>query len=110
MATGTGSSVLAVLGQQLEQRPESGAVVADTQLGHLIAVGVDQCHVVVVFRPVDTAEDLVLTCVLRESGSLRSTRRSNRSAPGTPSHEPFVSPATGRDLGLLESSKRLANC
>ncbi len=32
------------------------------------------------------------------------TRASSGSAPGTPSHEPFVSPATGRDLGLLKSS------
>jgi hypothetical protein len=101
---------VAVAGQQLQQGVEASAVVTDPQLGQLGAVLIDQRDVVVVLGPVDTAEDLaqprspVCACVRVLVGSVRSTRRSNRSARGTPSHEPFVSPATGRDLGLLESS------
>jgi len=66
-----------VAGEQLQEGVESGTVVADAQLGQLGAVLVDQGDVVVVFGPVDTAEDLAQprspVSALREcAGQLRA--------------------------------------
>lgn len=106
-----GVRAVAVAGQQLQQGAEPWVVIADPQLGDLVTIVVNEGYVVVALRPVDAAEQaghcvsLISQGSYAQVNSLRSTRRSNRSAPGTPSHEPFVSPATGRDLGLFESSR-----
>jgi hypothetical protein len=46
---------VAGLGQQRQQQPEPGRVVADAPLAGDVSFGIDQRHVVVVFGPVDAA-------------------------------------------------------